>query len=158
MKKLKTDFILLYISVLCFLVFSVSFLLMPLESKTQINGISVPSFAAGIMFWLGLIFGAASQTLLSARYKNRMSARAREIGRNVRPASRVGLFTFLRNTPAIIADVGCAVSFAGLVAVLIITGGAGYVCFSFMSVFAFTFAMHCILNGKIYANITNAMK
>ena len=157
-KRTKTDFILLYTSAFCFLVFSSSFLLMPVETKAQINGISAASFAAGIMFWLGLISGCFVQTLLAARYKNRIAARMQGTGRKVKPTSRIGLLTILRNPPAIIADVGCAVSFIGLVAIMIITGGVGYVNFSFMFVFTFTFAMHCILNGRIYANITNAMK
>ena len=158
MKSTKTDLILLYLSVFCFLAFSVSFLLMPVETEAQINGISVPSFIAGIMFWLGLISGCLSQVLLAVRYNNRMRAKANGNGRKVTPTSRIGLFSILRNTPAIIADVGCAVSFAGLVAVFVITSGTGYVCFSFMSAFSFTFVMHCILNGRVYANITSTIK
>lgn len=158
MKRTKTDFILLYTSIFCFLVFSSSFLLMPVDTKAQINGISAASFAAGIMFWLGLISGCLIQALLAVRYKNRMAAKAQGNGRKIVPVSRIGLISFLRNTPAIIADVGFAVSLVGLAAVMIVTGGAGYVNFSFMFVVTFTFAMHCILNGRIYANITSAMK
>ena len=156
MKRTKTDFILLYSSVFCFLVFSSSFLLMPLETKAQINGISVATFIAGIMFWLGLISGSLIQVLLALRYNNR--SKAGGSARRVKPQSRIGLISFLRNTPAIIADVGCAASLVGLVVVIILTHGIGYVCFSFASVFSFTFVMHCILNGRVYADVTSAMK
>ena len=156
MKRTKTDFILLFSSVFCFLVLSSSFLLMPVETKAQINGISAATFAAGIMFWFGLISGSLIQALLAVRYNNRMAASNNV--RRIKPTSRIGLLSFFKNTPAIIADVGCATSLIGLVVVMIITHGVGYVCFSMAAVFTFTFVMHCILNGRVYSNITSAIK
>lgn len=149
------DGILLAISVLLFASLSLSFLLMPLDGKTTVNGISAYSFAAGAMFWISLVGGAVTQCVLSHKRK------AWYIKNHVRRSKtkkKIGIVSFFENPPAVCADTVLILGAAGLVVALIATRAAGYVCYVMMSIFVFSACIHCILNGKIYYYIRNKDK
>lgn len=154
-KESGADGVLLAISVLFFAALSLSFLLMPLDSKTEVNGISAYSFTAGIMFWISLVGGAVTQCVLSHKRK------AWYIKNHVRRSktkTKIGIVSFFKNPPAVCADTVLLLSLAGLAVALILTRAAGYACYVTTSLTVFSACMHCILNGKIYYYIRNKDK
>lgn len=135
--------------------FSVSFLLMPLGSETPTESISAYTMVAGLMFWISIIMGIVTQCVLA--YRRRDWYAIHRI-RKARSTQKIGLLSFFKNFYAIIADVVATISLIGLVISMIVTQGTGYVCYVFVSLFVFSFSMHCILNGKVFYHITNQNK
>lgn len=148
----KKDFIWLYVSIASFLLLSISFLLMPIDSTA--DHIKFISILPGIMFWGFLALGVATQIILTHMRKKWISKNKRDITQG----NRVGIISFMKNIPATIADVAFVLSVVGLVIALIATDSTGYVCYIFMAMSVFSFSMHCIFNGKNYFFIKNKDK
>ena len=155
MSRKQVDSIWLGFSIFFFLMLSVSFLLMPFGSDTPVEGISPYTLVAGLMFWISVIMGIATQCVLA--YRRRDWYAIHRI-RKARSSQKIGLLSFFKNFYAIIADVVATISLIGLVISMIETQGTGYVCYVFVSLFVFSFSMHCILNGKVFYHITNQNK
>ena len=137
--KSKLNKVILVISIVGFLLLSVSFLLMPLNKNSL-----EPNIFAGILFWCSLFIGVISQIILSFRIKKLNDNNARH---------GLGLLKFFQNPYAKICDVVLVISVIGLIITMIVTDGLGYACYIFLAMTVFFFAMHCILNGKNYYNI-----
>ena len=143
----------LIVSIAAFLVFSISFLLMPVEVDPMEQGTSVYTIVAGLMFWLGLIIGILMQVILSILRRNWFSRNRVRLPLTNQP--KLGLITFFKNRVALVFDVMFIVSVIGLVISLIATDAVGYSCYVFMALTSFSFCAHCIFNGKIYYFIEN---
>lgn len=144
MKQNQTDRTLLRISFGAYFVMSASFPLMPVESL---------KILPGILFWGGLLAGAALQILLASRRKAFFKANKIKRHRIERP--RNGLLTFCANREAKIVDILLGVSFLATVLSFILTKGYGYICYPLIGITLFAFCLHCILNGRIYFHINN---
>lgn len=155
MSRKSVDTIWLGLSIFFFLMFAVSFLLMPLGSETPTENISAYTMVAGLMFWISIIMGIVTQCVLAHR---RRSWYVIHRIRKVRTTQKVGLISFFKNSYAIVADVVTILSLIGLVIAMIATQGTGYVCYVLVSLFVFSFSMHCILNGKVFYHIINQNK
>ncbi len=149
----KKEMIWLYISIISFFLMSASFLVMPFDYKT--TGIEAMDFLGGIMFWMFLILGIASQIILAQKRKNWF---IKNHVRRFKGKSKIGIVAFFQNLPAIIADCMVILSVLGLTISAIVTDGTGYVCYIFVSSLVFSFSMHCIFNGKIYNFLANIDK
>lgn len=149
----KKEIILLYISIGCFFLMSVSFLLMPIDFATK--GLQIFNLLIGIMFWVFLLLGIITQFILGHMRKNWF---IRNRIRKFQFRSKVGLISFVQNLPACIADGIFVISLIGLIISVIATNGIGYACYIFMALLVFSFCMHCILNGKVYYFLTNQDK
>ncbi len=150
-----TDRVWLYISIAFFFLFSVSFLLMPFGDSTSSESVSVYTLISGSLFWISLLSGIFTQVFLSHRRKKWYVKNHVIEGRF---SGKLGLVSFFSNTEATVADVICMISFSALAISMVLTHGVGYVCYIFLSVFVFSFSMHCILNGKNYYHIVNREK
>ena len=135
---------LLYLSIACFLIFSVSFLLMPVEALGIIPG---------LMFWFGLIFAIISQILLELRRRSFFTAH--NVDRRTMQKPHCGLLTFFANQYARMMDITFLVALIFSIAIFGITKGFGYICNVCISISVFTFYMHCVLNGRNYFHTTN---
>lgn len=155
MSRKSVDTIWLGLSIFFFLMFAVSFLLMPLGSETPTENISAYTMVAGLVFWISIIMGIVTQCVLAHR---RRSWYVIHRIRKVRATQKVGLISFFKNSYAIVADVVTILSLIGLVIAMIATQGTGYVCYVLVSLFVFSFSMHCILNGKVFYHIINQNK
>lgn len=155
MKRRYVDVILMILSVFFFLMLSVSYLLMPIESKISVGNLSIYSFVAGLMHWIAIIMGITVQSILA--YRRRVWCVKHDV-QNYKSIKGIGAFTFFKNIYGVIADVMTVASLAGVVLSLILTTGTGYSCYILISVFVFSFCMHCVLNGKIFQYITNYEK
>lgn len=147
MKHSRADHFLLAASVGGFLMMSVSFLLMPFETA---------AYLPGLLFWLGLALGAAFQIMLAVRRKAIL--RELDISQEKTKKSGIGIFNFGSNKEAIVADNVMAISLAVTVLAFVLTKGYGKICYAGIAVSAFSFCMHCVLNGKIYFHVRNKTK
>lgn len=134
MNKKRNSFFLI-MSVIGFLLMSVSFLLMPLNSDSSKSNVFV-----GVLFWCSLLIGVVSQVVLSSQIKR--------AGANNK--CRLGLLMFFQNPYATVSDIALIVSVVGLIIAVIATNGLHYSCYIFLAMTVFFFSMHCILNGKNY--------
>ncbi len=155
MKTQKKDHIWLAVSIISFLLLSISFLLMPIESKSTTESISVISLISGVLFWLSIICGIVTQVALSNRSKVWLASN--KIRRN-NIKRRLGIVSFFQNRFAVVADITMIIGLVGLIISVLMTNGIGYACYIFLALFVFSFSMHCILNGKTFYVITNKGK
>ncbi len=144
MRQRQTDLVLLRISMGGFLVMSGSFLLMPFEGMKSVSG---------LLFWIGLILGAALQMVLEVRRRAFFAAYG--VNRKNMQKPRNGLLTFGSNRMAVIADTALPVSGAATVTVFIFTRGSGYFCYICLGILLTSFCFHCILNGRIFFHAKN---
>lgn len=142
MKNHTIDRIWLYASIICYLLMSLSFLAMPANILPNGWSEELCMRIAGISFWSFLLLGIVSQVVCSVR-------RRRWGGQK----HRVGLICFFQNKWAAVADVAMFLSLIGLVVAMIATDSRGYLCYIFISLFVFSFCMHCICNGKNFNHI-----
>lgn len=155
MKRKHIDCIWLWISIISFLLLSLSFMLMPIESEDSFEGLSKFSLVAGIMFWISLVAGIVTQIVLVHRRKKWYVANRVKRGQF---QQKIGIISFFRNAYAIMADIVAILSLIGLIIAMVATHGTGYICYILVSVFVFAFCMHCILNGKVYYYVINQNK
>ncbi len=147
MKQRQIDRILLGVSVGCFLIMSISFLLMPIESITILPG---------LLFWLSLVLGLILQIVLEVR--RRAFFKSYTVKRKKMQKPKNGLLSFGSNAAAIIADRSMIISFVAMILAFILTKGYGYICYIFIATTIFSFCMHCVLNGRIYFHAKNQIK
>ena len=131
------------------IILSVSFILMPfgINSDGETN---ILVYISGLLFWSGLI-----GTIISAIMVN--STRKADANEDNSDVKRLGLIHFFTNTPAKIADVVMIVSLVVFI-FLIIFNSAAVLKFIFISLFVFSFGMHCMLNGLNYNYINESQK
>ena len=155
MNRKQVDSIWLGVSIFFFFMLAVSFLLMPLESETPTESLSIYTLVAGLMFWISIMMGIVTQCVLAHRRKSWHTIHRIK---KARLSQRVGIISFFQNTYAAVADVFTILSILGLIIAMIVTQGMGYVCYILVCLFVFSFSMHCILNGKIFYYIINQDK
>ena len=156
MSRKKVDCIWLGLLIFSFFVLAVSFLLMPLGDTVFVNGISIYALIGGIMFWASIVLGIVAQCVLSCR----RSAWYRALNKSKKQKTKqnIGVFSFFQNAYASVVDVAAIISLLGGIAAMIITEGTGYICYIFVSLFVFSFSMHCVLNGKVAFYVMNQDK
>ena len=147
MKRIKTDRMLLSISVCGFLAMSASFALMPWEA--------VP-LLPGILFWSGLVIGISMQILLETRRRAFFSGY--KANRKSIQKPRNGLLSVCSNREATVADVSLVIGSIGTVFAFVMSAGTGVECFYCIALTVFLFCLHCILNGRIYFHAKNQGK
>lgn len=147
MKTKRTDYVLLSISIIAFLVMALSFLMMPLE------GVGI---LPGILFWSGLLIGVSFQIVLAVR--RRSFFKSYGVSRKKMQKPRNGLLTFGSNREATIADYCLLGSVIAAVLAFVLTKGSGYMCFVFVATALAAFCLHCIFNGRLYFHVKNQAK
>ena len=90
---------------------------------------------SGVLFWAGLITGAAGQVVLLRKTAGAISG-------------RIGLISFCTNRFGFIADAALVLSFIGTVLSVFLSEQMGIFSFIIWSLFIFSFSMHCVLNGR----------
>lgn len=144
------NYIWLYVSIICYLLMSLSFLLMPADFFLDEKKADLCVRIAGISFWIFLLLGIATQVILFVRLRKNQPQSSRK--------QRIGLLSFFQNIGGIIADSVTVLSFVGVVISMLVTDSRGYICYVFLSLFVFSFCMHCVLNGKTFYHITKNIK
>ncbi|MBE5872839.1 MAG: hypothetical protein E7287_00370 [Lachnospiraceae bacterium] len=116
----------------------------------SIEGTTIQKVAAYIvafMFWTSIIFEILLAHWSDGERKqlDRYVLRCREIRR-----APSGIFSFLKNTEAMVADILLFVSVAALGIILWMQIKTSWIIISVLSIFVLSFSLHCILNGKNY--------
>lgn len=140
------------ISVVCFFLMAIDFLVMPLDGYRKVDS-SALNLITGIVFWSTLVVGCAAQVMLSR--KRKVWCGIYGVNETIDENARVGLLSFFQNGPGKAADIALGVSLVLLVAAMIVTRASGYVCYVFLACFVFSLCMHCVLNGKNYYYLSN---
>ncbi len=135
--------IILLISVICFLLMACDFLIMPIGNNIEKN-MSLFKVLTGTLFWLPLISGCVLQIILYSFYKKKSN------NRKLTDCKFFGAISFFKNKLAAIFDLIFVISLVLFIIMLIFTDATGYFCYVLISLFSFSFCMHCILNGKMY--------
>lgn len=149
MQQNKVNFIWFIVSITSYALMSASLLLIPLDKTIEYDAMDI---VPGVMFWLFLVLGIIGQIVLSARYKRFVKFDKQKKGQ--KRNSKIGLLSFFKNIPAIIADVGFVIGLMAFVIAMKVTEGLGNICYVFLAVCIFSFCAHCIFNGKIFRQIT----
>lgn len=145
MKKQKYMF---WISTLGFFVMSLSFLFM--NQDILYIGMLPRIIIAGIAFWVMLIIAVAAQLMLCVSMRESIKS---DFSTKKR---KIGLICFFGNRYAAVADLLMIVSMIILIISFILTDASNYFNYIILSVFVFSFSMHCVLNGrKFYYMIHN---
>ena len=105
---------------------------------------------ASIVFWVMLIIGIAAQIMLYIIMRESIKSDFTTKKR------KIGLICCFSNRYAAVADLLMIVSAVILTVSFIFTDASNYFNYIILSVFVFSFSMHCILNGrKFYYMIHN---
>lgn len=120
---------------------------MPLGSRSR-----VWSILTGAVFWLFLILGVAAQCALAACRKRAEKAAPPRHHAKRRP----GIFCVFCNPLAAAADVAFVLSLVALIVTLAWITTTSWFCFVLLAAVAFTFCLHCILNGRGFARVCRA--
>lgn len=135
----------LFASVVCFFLMSADFLIMPIGNNIEKN-MGWFEILTGILFWLPLIAGVVLQVILSLNYK-------KNFNKNIVDNKLFGAISFFKNKIAAVFDVISVISLITFIAMLTFTSATSYFCYILISLFAFSFCMHCVLNGKIFNSL-----
>lgn len=125
---------------------SFSIFLMPIVNSFK-NETKIPMYIVGALFWIALIL-----TIRMAIRINNSRRRNSAFNSKYGNLKKLALIHFFQNKKALIMD---AIMFASLIAFIItrlITDNL-IIQFLFVSMFAFSFGMHCMLNGINYIYI-----
>lgn len=151
MKRYQQDRLWLCLWICCYLLLSVSILLMAADA-TSARPDTALIWLPGILFWLSLLGSIAIYVVLACRrrrwYQNSQARR----GRFMRG---IGIISFFKNRYAMVADVSMMASLCALVVSFWLTNGHGWVAYLCTAWFLFSFSMHCVLNGKIFYYVTH---
>ncbi len=147
MKQGQTDRVFLSISLIGFILMSISVLLVPIEHMRVLPG---------LLFWSGLLLGVVFQIVLESRRKA-FFARYR-VNRKKMQKPRNGLLTFASNKVASVVDNSLIVSIVATIIAIISTKGSGYICYICIAAVLLTFSFHCVLNGRNYFHVQNIDK
>lgn len=133
------------------LVFSISFLFMPFSMSSD-GAISLLMYLSGACFWIGLI-----GTIVFAVLINKSRKSDKEFQESHADMKRIGIIHFFSNKSAIIVDILMIVSLTALIIVRLFRGSI-ILSFILISIFVFTFGMHCMLNGINYVYINDSRR
>lgn len=147
-KMQKKQMLYLYMAFLAAL--SISVFLMPIGIEIA-DRTRILTYLSGVMFWVSLA-GTISIALFIT-YKRKKS---KEFANDNSGRKRWGVIHFFQNRPAIISDVLLFVSLIGFIITRVLSETTIFP-FVFLSLFIFSFGMHCMLNGSNY-NYINYQK
>ena len=125
---------------------SFSIFLMPLAHRFR-GTTRLPMYLTGVLFWITFI-----ATIATAIKINTSRRRSSVFNNNYPGLKKLALIHFFQNKPAVIADVAMFVSLLTFVTSRFLDWNLK-IQFLLMSMFVFSFGMHCMLNGINYIYI-----
>lgn len=130
---------------------SLSIFLIPIVNGFK-DSTKIPMYMVGALFWIALI----STVGMAIRINN---SRRRSSAFNIKYEGlrKLGLIHFFQNKKALIMDAIMFVSLLAFIIARFLTWNT-IIQFLFVSMFAFSFGMHCMLNGINYIYIKHKTK
>lgn len=140
--KEKTAAIVFAVSLLCMVVFAVSFLLMPIANGISLNeGKNGMLYAVGIQFWVSLLVSLILTLAVSLMRK-------KYAGQDMTFKKLPGIVTFFSNRESKVADILTVVFLIAFIICTFVTDS--YLIYVFIFLTVLSFEAHCVLNGKNY--------
>lgn len=139
-KRLRKQF---FISCLCFLMISISVLLLPLAGEGENNLQIYIGYVIGILFWLGLIVGTATYIKLYVQNKEFIKEKAGE-------KNKPSFINFFRNKYAAAADTVLCISFVVMVLGNVFIEFPTSVDVIMLCLFITSVYLHFLLNGDVF--------
>lgn len=136
---------LLVISIFCISAVTPVMIPFSIDKKGNLNTLG---YAAGIMFWGGLLLGIAAYILLWRKEKEQIQGHA--IGRKLPPGLR-----FFGNPPAVAADILLIAGAAGTIYCAVNITANQIMAAIFLLLLLAGFYAHFLLNGNVYQYIWN---
>jgi len=138
-----------YAMVILFLISSISVLFLGIPVNIPDEGLPVTYTICGVLFWLGLIIGLLLWLILYLRIR-------RTPGFDIvkKHMHRPGMFNFFSDTIAKAWDCVMIISLLAVIAGTIFLPYENVLNSIFICIFLFSFHMHYLYNGKVYAYIT----
>lgn len=134
-----------------FMVSAVTPLLIPLSLDGSGN-MTPMGYAAGVMFWAGLIVGIAGYVLLYRVSKEKLPKEILEQG-------KIGALRFFSNQVSKITDALLIIGLAGTIYCVINTDANQILAMGFLFILLASVYLHFLLNGKLYKYIeSNSQK
>lgn len=140
MKKSRVNQAIFVISLICFTLFSISFILMPIKTF---------EFSPGVLFWGGIVMGTVLQIVLGVHRRAQRASSGAVCDEQQK--RRKGFLTFGSSPVTMIFDIVFVCSVLGVAITYAITKGVGMVCYALISAAAFSFCMHCVFNSRNYS-------
>lgn len=130
------------ISLVCFFLTSVSFLLMPFASEKASEGSKLYVIFTGLLFWLPLILGHASWIRVNHIRKKTLKQQQFQY-------RKLGVCNLFSNRWAVISDAVCLASLAGFI-LFMIFNQASYMNYICLFLGNFSLHSHSLFNGENY--------
>lgn len=132
--------------IIALIVLSLSVFLMPIVNGIK-TGTRVPIYMDGALFWIGFI-----STVRMAVKINSSRRRSASFNKRYGKQKKLGPVHFFQNREAVLMDVMMFVSLIAFIAARFLRWNTT-VRFLLVSMFLFSFGMHCMLNGINYIYI-----
>ncbi|MBQ9516487.1 MAG: hypothetical protein IJR60_00220 [Eubacterium sp.] len=132
------------ISIAAFFMSSLQPILMSSAGFDEEGTRRVLAYGSAILFWLFLAIGIVTQIIMYIKLKGEIKGAP-------------GIFSFFKNSISAVFDVLCAVSLVANI-VLMIKSETDFIGYLAISVFIFSFEMHCVLNGRKFNEIINKIR
>ena len=129
--KLKMCLFVFFLAIVSF-----SVILMPFNVD---DNTMIPPWISGALFWFGVIGVFTIVVIINIKRK-----RNSEFYKNSEKVKQLGLICFFQNRAAIVFDILMFISIIAFI-ILIVMGSNYYFEFICLSVFIFTFGMHCMI-------------
>jgi hypothetical protein len=129
-------------AVVCFFLMAATILAMPLTLRYRQQSLV---YLLGGSFWLFLFLGLVFSFIASGKVKDFLMVQKRGKDWTDWP---IGLIGFGKSVPALIFDVLCLLSILGVVIGSFTALKSHYIMYVLIFLAAFSFAMHCLLNGR----------
>ena len=114
MRSRKSEQIILLISMLCFLLMSLSFLIIPIVGNPASDDLEFKDWLPGLLFWSFLLIGVILQIVL-ANHRRQYLLRLRRSHEREWQGGLPGIISFCRNGPGVIADIATLLGMVGFI-------------------------------------------
>lgn len=141
---MKKMIICIMLSIVFLSIGSLSFIFMPLSSRSSNTEFRLPVIINGAVFWISFICGYLTLILANKQCK--------KINGSI-STGKVGLFRFFSNKYAIVFDMLMIISFIALILMAIFGKSHYYIIFFILAILVLSINMHCIFNGRVVRTI-----
>ena len=130
-----------YLSIMSFLISSLTIWFMPLADFTQSDTNKAPAITLALVFWLGFVFGFVFLIPIRKRRKSDITFYCKK---------RPSLLKFFSTAPAVVFDCLLIFSFFAFVMSIIIPALPARITLALLFTLVFSLEMHGLFNGKNY--------
>lgn len=145
---------LFYTSVISIGLSALSLSFIPFGSFAGSDFQRIIAYIIGIVFWLGIIVGYCLFIIVARTRKKSKKQKLLPKTENI----RIGVLSFFKTFPGMIADIVCAISVVALIITVVFGNSSTWIVYVLVSVLIFSIQMHGIFNGINFVYIKSYKK